>query len=210
MTERLIETPRSATGSGTAFWCLATSSPNREALISRVLSALEIEHRIFYIRKANTIAPIFPGYVFINADNFDLVKSVTGILGFVKVDGQTVNVTNVVEKLEEEGRGTNLLPREDAIPSRFQCGDRVQVQGSDHLIFGRIGQFQHHLDNGKASVLLPWFNGTLVPTVIKESDLEHVTVTHQRSRNRRSRARTTRSVRCRDLAKAEVTLARGG
>jgi hypothetical protein len=208
MTERLLETPRSVTWSGTAFWCLATSAPNREAWISFVLSAQEIEHRIFYIREANAIKPIFPGYVFVNADNLDFVKSVTGILGFVKVDGQTVNVTHVVEKLEVEGRGTNVLPREDAIPSRFQCGDRVQVQGSDHLIFGRIGQFQHHLDNGKASVLLPWFNGTLVPTVIKESDLEHVT--HQRSRNRRSRARTTRSVRCRDLAKAEVTLARGG
>ena len=192
-----------------AFWCLATSAPNREAWISYVLSAMEIEHRIFYIREVDAIKPIFPGYVFVNADNFDLVKRVTGILGFVKVDGQTVNVTHVVEKLEVEGRGTNVLPREDAIPPRFRCGDRVQVQGSDHLIFGRIGQFQHRLDNGKASVLLPWFNGMLVPTVIEESELEHVTA-HQRSRNRRSRARTTRSVRCRDLAKAEVYPAHGG
>jgi hypothetical protein len=179
-----------------AFWCLATSAPNREAWISYVLSAMEIEHRIFYIRIADAIRPIFPGYVFVNADNFDLVKSVTGILGFVKVDGQTVNVTHVVETLEVEGRGTNVLPREDAIPSRFQCGDRVQVQGSDHLIFGRVGQFQHRLDNGKASVLLPWFNGMLVPTAIEESDLEPVTVADHRKRNRRSRAQTTRSVRC--------------
>jgi hypothetical protein len=193
-----------------AFWCLATSAPNREAWISYVLSGMEIEHRIFYIRKADEIKPIFPGYVFVNAGNFDMVKSVTGILGFVQVEGQIVDVTDVVEQLEVEGRGTNVLPRGDAISSKFQCGDRVQVQGSDHLIFGQIGQFQHYLDNGKASVLLPWFNGTLVPTVIEERDLEHVTVARQRSRNRRSRARTTRSVRCRDLAKAEVTLARGG
>lgn len=192
-----------------SFWCLATSAPNREAWISYVLSAMEIEHRIFYIRIGDAIKPIFPGYVFVNADNLDLVKSVAGIFGFVKADGQTVNVTQVVEKLEVEGRGTNVLPREKAVCSRFKCGDRVQVQGSNHLIFGRFGQFQHQLDNGKASVLLPWFNGMLVPTVIEESDLEHVTVDH-RKRNRRSRAQTTRSVRCRDLAKAEVTPAHGG
>src|SRR6516162_102588 len=68
------------------FWSLATSAPNREAWISFVLSALEIEHRIFYVRMADVVKPIFPGYVFVNADNFDLVKSVTGILGFVKID----------------------------------------------------------------------------------------------------------------------------
>jgi hypothetical protein len=153
------------------------------------LSALEIQHRIFYIRTAGTTRPVFPGYVFVNADNFDLVRSVTGILGFVKVDGQTVNVTHIVEELEAEGRGTNVLPREDATPSRFRCGDRVRVHGSDHLIFGRIGQFQHRLDNGRVSVLLPWFGGTLAPTVILESDLEPVTAESHRSRNRRRRQR---------------------
>ena len=178
------------------FWSLATSAPNREAWISFVLSALEIEHRIFYVRMADVVKPIFPGYVFVNADNLDLVKSVTGILGFVKIDGQTVNVAHVVEQLEAEGCGTNVLPREEAISSRFRCGDHVRVQSSDHLIFGRVGQFQHRLDNGKACVLLPWFNGSMVPTVILESDLEPATVKDHRSRNRRSRNRTTRSIRC--------------
>jgi transcription antitermination factor NusG len=177
-----------------AFWCLATSAPNRESWISYVLSALEIEHRIFYIRMVDAIRPIFPGYVFVNADNFDRVKNVTGILGFVKVEGQIVNVTEVVEQLETEGRGTNVLPRGDVVASKFRCGDRVQVQRSDHLLFGQVGQFQHYLDSGKVSVLLPWF-GALVPTVIEECDLEHMVV-RQRSRNRRSRAQTTRSVRC--------------
>jgi hypothetical protein len=170
------------------MWSLATSAPNREAWISFVLSALEIEHRIFYVRIAGVIKPIFPGYVFVDAYDFDRVRGVTGIRGFVKVDGKTVDVTHVVEKLEAEGRGTNVLLREDAVSSRFQCGDRVQVQGSDHLVFGRVGQFQHQLDNGKASVLLPWFNGVMVPTVIEESDLEPVTVGSHRSRNRRGRA----------------------
>jgi hypothetical protein len=180
------------------FWSLATSAPNREAWISFVLSALEIEHRIFYVRIANTLKPIFPGYVFVNADNFDLVRNVTGIRGLVNVDGHIVNVSNIVAQLEAEGQGNLVLPREKAISSRFRCGDHVRVQSSDHLIFDRVGQFQHRLDNGKACVLLPWFNGSMVPTVIDENDLEYVTAADRRSRNRRSRARTTRSVRCRD------------
>jgi hypothetical protein len=170
------------------MWSLATSAPNREAWISFVLSAMEIEHRVFSVHIADQAKPIFPGYVFVNADNFDLVRSVTGILGFVNVDGCPVDVTHIVEKLDAESRGTTVLPREQATRSRFKHGDRVQVQGSDHLIFGRVGQFQHHLDNGRASVLLPWFNGVMVPTVIEESDLEPVTVGSHRSRNRRPRA----------------------
>jgi hypothetical protein len=178
-----------------SFWSLATSAPNREAWISFVLSAQEIEHRIFYIRIADTLKPIFPGYVFVNVDNFDFVRNVTGILGLVNIDGKAVNVSNIVAMLEAEGRGTNVLPRQQAICSRFHCGDRVRVRGPDHLIFGRIGQFQHQLDNGKASVLLPWFNGALVPTVILESDLELVTGMAHRSRNRR-RNRTLRGSDC--------------
>ena len=178
------------------FWSLATSAPNREAWISFVLSALEIQHRIFYVRIANTIKPIFSGYVFVNADNFDLVRNVTGIRGLVNVDGQIVDVSSTVAELEAEGQGCQgnlVLPRQQPIRSRFQCGDRVRVRGPDHLIFGRVGRFQHQLDNGRASVLLPWFNGALVPTVILESDLEPVTVACHRSRNRRSRNRTMRS-----------------
>jgi len=179
------------------FWSLATSAPNREAWISFVLSGLEIEHRIFYVRIANTIKPIFPGYVFVNADNFELVKRVTGILGFVKVNGETIDVTHVVEKLEAEGRGTNVLRREHVIHSRFQHGDLVQVTGLHHLMCDKIGQFQHRLASGKAAVLM----GSL-RVVVDEKELEPVAVTCHRSRNRRTRVRTRRSVRAVELAPA--------
>jgi transcription antitermination factor NusG len=151
-----------------------------------LLSCLEIEHRIFFLRVGDAIKPIFPGYVFVNVDNFDFMRTISNILGFVRTDGQAVNVAHVVEQLDRESRGSNILPH--TIRPRFKEGDLVQVQAIGHVAFSRVGKFQRYMDSNRAVVLMAWFD-RFVPTVLDQRDLEHARHNPRRCRRKRVRRR---------------------
>ena len=176
-------------------WSLATSAPNRESSISGMLKAMEIDHRIFYFRQkavfdgriVEVLKLIFPGYVFVNViTSFDLVKNVTGVLGFVRFDGVIADVSHVVEDLEEESRGTSILPRGmEKSFCRFSSGDKIRI--TDGAARGCLGNFHQAVTHEKYIVFVE-FMGREVPFTVMDHQVELLTRDKRRQRpSRRNR-----------------------
>ena len=168
------------------MWSLATVLPNCEERASRVLSDLEVDHRMFMVSqravKAGKVVEIlklaFPGYVFIDrvgplpADT----EAVSGISGFVRFGDGIVDATRVVADLEAEADNLVLgrVRRKDFV-SRFVAGDRIRITAG--VASGLNGQF-HQMISGDRAIVLLEFMGRHVPFTVDEFQIE---IEHRRA-----------------------------
>jgi transcription antitermination factor NusG len=116
--------------------------------------------------------PIFPGYIFIRPKNqFDLVLGISGILGFVKFDGTVTDVSEVVETLELESCGTNVISRcgTEIVESRFMRGDKIRL--TEGVASGCTGFYHQAVNRDRAIVMMSWM-GRLVPLTVKMDAIE--------------------------------------
>jgi transcription antitermination factor NusG len=161
------------------IWSLATTAPNREKHVGEILVSIKMEHRIFLacariVRNGQVIhcmRPVFPGYVFIRPENqFGLVQSIIGILGFVRFGGSVADVTDTVMALDSESDGSSVLLRSKEEPiSKFAEGEKIRIK--DGVMTGYFGVFSRMLYSDKAIVLLEWM-GRQVPFTVRESQIE--------------------------------------
>jgi hypothetical protein len=62
------------------------------------------------------------------------------------------------------------------------------VSGNSNPLLGTRGIFAHDL-GGRAIVLLPWFNGQMVSTLVDAADIDLFALSQQRGKRRRNRRR---------------------
>jgi len=190
-------------------WSLALAAPNAEGSISVALSQRCIPHHIFRIKKkavrrgrvVELLVPAFPRYVFVPYEQCGTIASdpehggVTGITGLVRFGAyeqgpEQVTDAIVTELVSRCPDGNDVLPTptdsNDPTAIDLKFGDRVRVMGDQNLVFGSIGVYRERVSPGKASILLPWFNG-MVQTVVDEADLEKIPQKIERKRYRRGR-----------------------
>jgi transcription antitermination factor NusG len=131
--------------------------------------------------------PIFPGYIFIRPKNqFDLVLGISGVLGFVKFDGTVTDVSEVVETLEIESHGTNVIRRcgTEIVESLFTRGDKIRlVEG---VASGCTGFYHQSVNRDRAIVMVDWM-GRLVPLTVKMDAIEIEGIGDKKRRRHRSR-----------------------
>jgi len=183
-------------------WQLVTTAPNAEMRVSRMLDCLNFEHRIYRFRRkialrgkvVDHLAPLFPRYIFIKALRcWDLVRSITGVVDFVRWDGAIVDVASQeMTRLESMANSQHVLFVEPSV-GKFKPGERIRIVGLNSLVFGMNGIYQHAVGADKAYVLLPWFNGQLTGTVVDEADVEKVESRVRKKRSRRRRNRSNRT-----------------
>jgi transcription antitermination factor NusG len=172
-------------------WALVMTAPNRERAVARMLEALDIPFHFFQelrqqVWRGRIVAkpvPAFPGYVFCLPGLWDRVRSICGVLGFVRfgeshavVDGATV------EELVKNSVNDVFPLRIISTVSRFRPGDHVRIQGTS-LWAGHAGVFLRLLVPQKAVIYIDIF-GRMVAIPIDEQDLE-LDAPRRRSRRRR-------------------------
>ncbi len=185
---------------------MVTTAPNAEMRVSRMLSCLSFDHRLFKMNRKtvirgkvlDTLVPLFPRYIFIRAfHQWEFVRSLSGVADFVRWGKEIITINSQeVEKLEEVSDKNHVIPGIEALHAKFKYGDSVRVSDMTSMVFGVEGVYQHSLGNDRAYVLLPWFNGQLVGTVVDERLLE---VKEAKSHRTRHRGHTrSRRKRCRN------------
>ena len=163
-------------------WQLITTAPNAELHVERVMSCLSFEHHLFKVRRkivargqvVERLFPFFPGYIFVKAKHCWIsVKSIIGVIDFVRIGGIVAHIAEQeVARLLHLSDENKVLPVPESFSCKFKSGDRVRVMGMRSVVFGATGIYQHAIAEDKAYVLLPWFNGQLTGTVVKECELE--------------------------------------
>jgi transcription antitermination factor NusG len=159
-------------------WSLATIAPNREEHVSKILSDLEMDHRVFMVRQKETregkivdgTRLAFPGYMFVKScAHVAVVLDITGVMGFVKFADEIIDVSNVVLDLEEKSVDSVLvLEKGEAIyVSKFSPGDKIRMISG--VGSGLIGEFHQMISHEKAIVFLE-FMGRKVPFTVCEHE----------------------------------------
>ena len=154
-----------------------------------------LEHHVFRERRSvvrrgrisEHRVPIFPGYVFVAAqEKWSLVRDIIGVIDFVRagIDRGVAYVDDVVGELlsRADAEGVLLVPDVPVI-SRFSMGQMVRIVGA-HVLAGQQAQFQRMLIGTQAVIELDWM-GRMVPICIDERDL----AIQERGRRRRRRRR---------------------
>jgi hypothetical protein len=161
----------------TASWSLAITPPNRELTISRSLTRWNFQHYVPKIRRRGVfrgrardrLAPAFPGYIFIIANNaWHTLRSIFGIVDFVARDHPVVEIALI--SLMKIADADGVIPTPVIISQRFKPGDRVIVNNEEDWRKNGRGEFRHLLENGKALVMLDWLIGQ-VPAEVDERNL---------------------------------------
>jgi transcription antitermination factor NusG len=180
-------------------WALVATAPHRERAVATMLAAFDIPFHLFQelrqqVWRGRILTkpfPVFAGYVFCRPGLWDRVRSIGGVLGFVRfgerhaiVDGATV------EELVKNSVNDIFPLRTIPTVSRFRPGDRVRIEGTS-LWAGHEGVFQRMLIPQKAVVDIDIF-GRLVAIPIDEQDLELDAPRRRRRRRRRGSAPSTR------------------
>ena len=175
-------------------WYLVTTVPHRERTVARILRAFSIPHHLFVEcrqhvwrgRLIERLHPVFPGYVFVACWNlWDLVRSIGGVLGFVRFNNELVVVKNhVIDSLVAASVDDVLPTPQVPIVSRFCDGDRIRIQGTG-MFAGRTGRFVRMLAVGQALIEVDLF-GRWVSVPADDRDLE-IDIPRRRRRRRRRR-----------------------
>jgi transcription antitermination factor NusG len=182
-------------------WALVATAPHRERAVAQMLAAFGIPFHLFQelrqqVWRGRIIAkpfPVFPGYVFCLPGLWERVRSICGVLGFVRfgerhavVDGATV------EELVKASVNDVFPLRAVPTISRFRSGDRVRIQGTS-LWAGHAGMFLRMLTPQKAVIDIDIF-GQMVAIPIEEQDLELDAPRRRRRRRRRGSAPSGKAV----------------
>jgi transcription antitermination factor NusG len=188
-------------------WSIVVTAPHRERAVAQMLTAFDVPFHLFQelrqqVWRGRIIAkpfPVFPGYVFCLPGLWDRVRSICGVLGFVRfgerhavVDGATV------EELVKASINDVFPLRAVRAVSRFRAGDRVRIQGTS-LWAGHAGVFLRMLIPQKAVIDIDIF-GRLVAIPIDEQDLELVAPRRRHRRRRRGSAPSGKAVTLNSVA----------
>jgi transcription antitermination factor NusG len=185
-------------------WSLAVTAPHREAAVGRMLRYWDLEHHCFKERRqivhrgriVERLYPIFPSYIFLQAQNyFDRVRDILGVIDFVRIGQDVVSINEqVIGELVDAADEEDVLPvPEVPTVSRFHVGDRVTIIGPS-IMAGQQATFQRMLIGTQALVDLDWM-GRAVPLCVDERDLTGMTITtdnRRRGGRRRRRQRNNR------------------
>jgi hypothetical protein len=176
---------------------LITVAPNTERKATALLKALSLSHHAFKARRRvahrgrlhETLTPVFPRYVFVEAQQrWEDVRALSCVGDFVRSNGQIAEVRpQVMDELRARADAADIITLPDP-PSRFRHGDKVVVV-AHNLVFGNRGTYWHGLEHDRACVLLPWFNGQMVPTAVDMADIDHLCLQQGNTRRRRKRRR---------------------
>jgi transcription antitermination factor NusG len=180
-------------------WALAVTAPHRERAVAQMLTAFDVPFHLFQelrqqVWRGRIIAkpvPVFPGYVFCLPGLWDRVRSIGGVLGFVRFGERHAVVDGaIVEELVKNSVNDVFPLRAVPAVSRFRSGDRVKIQGTS-LWAGHAGVFLRMLVPQKAVIDIDIF-GQMVAIPIDEQDLELDAPRRRRRRRRRGSAPSTR------------------
>jgi transcription antitermination factor NusG len=174
-------------------WALVATAPHRERAVAAMLSAFGIPFHLFQelrqqVWRGRIIAkpfPSFPGYLFVRPGLWGRIRSIGGVLGFVRFgERHAVVGEGVVEELVKNSVDDVFPLRAVRAVSRFRPGDRVRIQGTS-LWAGHAGVFLRMLIPQKAVIDIDIF-GQMVAIPIDEQDLE-LDAARRRRRRRRHR-----------------------
>jgi transcription antitermination factor NusG len=181
-------------------WSLVQTAPHAERHVSRMLRAYGIVHHLFqelkqHVWRGKVIErahPLFPGYLFVRTALWDLVRSICGVLGFVKAGERIAHVDDhVIDTLVKAAVNDVLPVRAAPVVSRFGAGDRVRIVGTS-LFAGHLGRFQRMLTMRLASIEIDLF-GRWISVPVDDRDLER-DIPRRRRRRRREGRRSASAV----------------
>jgi transcription antitermination factor NusG len=180
-------------------WALVATAPHRERAVAQMLAAFGIPFHLFQelrqqVWRGRIIAkpfPVFPGYVFCLPGLWERVRSICGVLGFVRFGERHAVVDGATVEELVKASVNDVFPLR-AIPaiSPFRSGDRVRIQGTS-LWAGHAGMFLRMLTPQKAVIDIDIF-GQMVAIPIDEQDLELDAPRRRRRRRRRGSVPSTR------------------
>lgn len=176
---------------------LITVAPNCERQVSALLAARKFEFYAFRTGRRTarrgqlreTLVPAFPRYIFVDAKHrWEDVRSISHVGDFVRFNGQICEVRQcVIDDLVDRADANGVIQFPEP-PPRFRPGTSVVVSSNSNPLFGSRGVFAHDL-GGRAIVLLPWFNGQMVSTLVDANDIDLFALSQQRGKRRRNRRR---------------------
>ena len=174
-------------------WSIATTAPQREGTVARMLKFWGLEHHVFRERQpvvrrgliSERLVPIFPGYVFVAAqERWSLVRDIVGVIDFVRsgIDRGVAYVDDVVEELLSSAGAEDVLPvPEMPVIPKFAPGEKVSIIGA-HVMAGQSAIFQRRLIGTQSVIEMNWM-GRMVPVCLDERDL----VTYERRKRKKKR-----------------------
>jgi transcription antitermination factor NusG len=180
-------------------WALLTTRLNSEQSACEDLSRLSFPFycfkrpytRVYRGRVIDRMVPAFPRYLFVPFPSaWDIMHRVQRITGVVKHGDNVARVPRrIIDSLVERCAGGDVLPMIE-VPSRFNHGDRVVVNGAGPMA-GNQAVYQSEVFPGKVRLLFDWM-GRYVPIDIDDADVELFVEEKREHRTRKRKRRRKR------------------